>query len=486
MSFVDDGSDLFGEDDHEMIDLDDEEGGAEEEQEQEIAQQGQQKFKEGDRVKHLRLRIEGVVTSTFRPRDNFIRMAWETLTPQGRGKRKRKENLNRWFAPDELQLIPTDDIPNSSLRLLCNAAEDACDPPALSQPLTGLPTLSQAHRSRRMKEKPPAKKRLDICGARKTRVVFMISPAKMLSLHFAEHPSLKPDPVKTNAVFCTACSSQYPNIKQALLQHVRSVKHLQHVVTMTEKAIGDSEVQGYLTKYYSTHSEENGACLPIDTQLYRYRVVESFLGTGIPISKAVGLRPLLERANIELTDRSHLSQFIPKVLDRELIRVREEIQGQKIGFTFDGTTRIGEAVNVVYRWCPADFSKIEHRLVNFTTMETHMSGKQLALFLNELLSNTMKVPNQDIVACSRDSYATNGAGLDVIKPLLCSLLDVKCYAHLLHGSADRFNAPELDEFMCHKWCRSRCDQTIALQPPGRKVLCAPSSWKCRSFQCARA
>ena len=45
-----------------------------------------------------------------------------------------------------------------------------------------------------------------------------------------------------------------------------------------------------------------------------------------------------------------------------------ELLDEYIGVAFDGTTRLGEAINTTARWCPKDL-KIKMRLIDFTTLK---------------------------------------------------------------------------------------------------------------------
>ena len=79
------------------------------------------------------------------------------------------------------------------------------------------------------------------------------------------------------------------------------------------------------------------------------------------------LRPLLERAQASLTGSQHLGVFIPKIEVREVEQLIKEATGQRVKIIFDGTTRLGEALVILLRWIPADFSKVEQRLIAFRT-----------------------------------------------------------------------------------------------------------------------
>ena len=77
------------------------------------------------------------------------------------------------------------------------------------------------------------------------------------------------------------------------------------------------------------------------------KVLQCFLGDGIPLSKVTGLRDLLEEHAYRLTSRGHLLEYIPIVRDKECNTVLREIRGRQVGLIFDGTTHLGEAIAVV-------------------------------------------------------------------------------------------------------------------------------------------
>ena len=61
------------------------------------------------------------------------------------------------------------------------------------------------------------------------------------------------------------------------------------------------------------------ATLPAEMRLFRFEVVESFLSGGIALAKVDALRPLLEKYGHRLTNRAHLSELIPAVLEKVFI-----------------------------------------------------------------------------------------------------------------------------------------------------------------------
>jgi hypothetical protein len=122
-----------------------------------------------------------------------------------------------------------------------------------------------------------------------------------------------------------------------------------------------------LISYYTANPCESMASATGDEMLYRYRVVETFLYSGVPLSKTDAFRPLLERAGVTLTGSQHLQAFLPKIESEEIELLIKELFEQYIAIAFDGTTRLGEALNITGRWCSADFY-LRLRLLDFTTL----------------------------------------------------------------------------------------------------------------------
>ena len=123
--------------------------------------------------------------------------------------------------------------------------------------------------------------------------------------------------------------------------------------------------------------------------VYRFSVVASCLKNGVPLEKIDGLRAVFERAELPLCHSSNLRSFVPKIEEQEIKLLREELPGQLITITFDGTTRLGEIVCVCARYTAPDFSCVHKRLLAAKTVATHMSGDDLSRFLASVLLRTL-------------------------------------------------------------------------------------------------
>ena len=92
-----------------------------------------------------------------------------------------------------------------------------------------------------------------------------------------------------------------------------------------------------------------GETLAENERVYRIEVVETFLKAGLPLSKIAFFRPLLEQTATRLPERTVLSRVIPTVLTMEKDGLRKKLDGRDIAAIFDGTTRLGEALVIVFR-----------------------------------------------------------------------------------------------------------------------------------------
>ena len=68
---------------------------------------------------------------------------------------------------------------------------------------------------------------------------------------------------------------------------------------------------------------------------------------------------MLKENGHKLTDKRHILDLVPFVLDQERKRIREELKDKYVSIIFDGTTRLGEVLTVVVRFV-VDWSVKQH------------------------------------------------------------------------------------------------------------------------------
>ncbi|KAK3238548.1 hypothetical protein CYMTET_51450 [Cymbomonas tetramitiformis] len=239
------------------------------------------------------------------------------------------------------------------------------------------PALAAHERERAPVKKPPSGKKRAGGGVRITKEP-KIKPSKRIT-QFPDQ-CLR---VSAGRLFCGCCKESLSLLKQSVKTHVLSAKHLGAKEKFVLRRRDDEHVRDVLVEYFKEHEDEVTANLDPEVHLYRYRVTEGLLYAGDPISRSDYVHPLLELADIRLTTSQHLKQYIPKIEGMEFETLQAEMKGESIFLQFDGTRRLGEALNTVARWCNKDFELMQ-RLVQFITLESSPDNVALS---STLLTN---------------------------------------------------------------------------------------------------
>lgn len=196
-----------------------------------------------------------------------------------------------------------------------------------------------------------------------------------------------------------------------------------------------------------SNPQEVGSGLPPETILFRWTVVNAFLRSGIALSKVDELREVFELGGHPLTHSSHLKMFIPKILQKEISRVQCEMLNQYFCISFDGTTRMGEAVNICARFVPPDFTAVNTRLLSLVTTAKHMNGVALFRHISSILMTKLGMNSTYIVGISRDSCATNGVACQRLLELCGNAVDLLCSSHTLQHTGEHLHLGVVEEFL---------------------------------------
>lgn len=109
------------------------------------------------------------------------------------------------------------------------------------------------------------------------------------------------------------------------------------------------------------------------------------------------------------------------------------MQHEYISVAFDGTSRLGEAVNVTGRWCDAEF-KLRCRLLRFITAKHHLKAPQVATVITRVLCTDIGLDPTYVVSMSRDSVAVNGAASRLLsESAFNSTENILCMCHTLNN-----------------------------------------------------
>lgn len=156
-------------------------------------------------------------------------------------------------------------------------------------------------------------------------------------------------------------------------------------------------------------------------------------------------KQLLQRSGFSLPASTHLASFIPKIEEKEDKLIDAELFDQYIAIAFDGTTRLGEAINTTARWCNEDFQLVK-RLLDFTTLEKHANAERLAAHITNVIMHHHHVPLDHLINIARDSVSVNGAACRRLKNTFTSAADTMCICHTLCHVGEHFELPTLKEF----------------------------------------
>ena len=297
------------------------------------------------------------------------RIEWRTIKP---GKKRVFNTHSKWVMPETLTLpaqeqpaadtgaanpSPTRKSPRNAQHLRPEGAD--------------LPPERAVHERER---KLPTRKDAPVRGRQKAErqtAETKVSIEKRITDH-PGHSLCKND--LNGMLRCAGCAVDIPNKLSSINAHIKMevragvpTGHAKKLKAWLQRARGDAALKQSLVDYFADHPHEDCQVKDADELLYRYRVAEAFVACP-PFERADRFRSLLCRSGYALTSATHLKVFIPKIEQAELDLLVSELTDQYIGIAFDGTTRLGEAINVTARYCSADF-EIVMRLMDFTTLK---------------------------------------------------------------------------------------------------------------------
>ena len=307
------------------------------------------------------------------------------------------------------------------------------------------PTPSDLARKRITKRNPPRNVKR-VKPPRSTH-----NPKSVTAANRVRQYSKEPFVVSCERLFCQACREEVGLKKSVIDNHVQhSKKHSVGKERLAEKGKKEEDIANALCAYNS-REHLAGEELPPEQQVYRVKVLTTFLKAGVPISKLDHFRELLEENGVRLAGRRSMSDLIPFVQQEEQRRVKEEIKGRKVSVVFDGASRLGEAMAIILRFVDSSW-KIHQRLIRLQLLAKSMSGEEIARELVSVLQVQYDVAPRSLVAAMHDRAAVNGAAMTYVRVMYPSLLDIGCFSHTLNNAGSKFNTPILNEFLS-SWLR---------------------------------
>lgn len=369
--------------------------------------------------------------------------------------KKREKQKRTWRTVMKRRQVFTQNLAPVQEEAYCfNDAEDeptafdgmqaaAVEENAFTQGLAG-PELAAHHRKRKLQNLKAAGVRGRNMKGRKTK-----EPKLDAALRVEQYPnqSLCVKQSSSTGLYCRACRLELSKRAVTVKTHVESSAHQQKLSRYISTVDEDTGISEIISNIFANNPDSANASLSEDVHIYRWRVMETLLYAGVPHSKIDMIRPLLEREGHALTNSKHMASFyIPHIEERETKRVVHELAGQYFTLVFDGTTRLGEAVNFVTRSMTDDF-QIRMRLVAFRTTKVHLSGDALYRLIVVTLQRELGLDLDMCLSYTRDSCATNHDAVQRLIPLSSKALNMLCFPHTLHNTGKHLSVPVLEAFL---------------------------------------
>ena len=191
------------------------------------------------------------------------------------------------------------------------------------------------------------------------------------------------------------------------------------------------------------------------TNIFRARLVETFVGAGIPIQKIDDCRPFLEHyCNERLTDSAHLRKLVPTLRDAQRQEIKDALRLYPIFLVHDGTNRFSEFYAVVVRWV-CDRLQLHERLVDMQAFTGKHNAAGLVAMLDALLRaldvdpgssfTNPPIPSR-LLGCQRDREATNALAAEGITRIYACSFNLECCSHALNKVGENLSTPHLVAF----------------------------------------
>ena len=250
--------------------------------------------------------------------------------------------------------------------------------------------------------------------------------------------------VSLGKLFCTACREELGLKRSIIHNHVKSAKHKNGMERIERKEARERDIAEALKRHDQT-IRQKGDTLPESQRIYRVKVAMTFLRAGVPFEKIDCFRELLEENAFRLVDKRYLLDLVPFILNEEKARIKAEIADKYLSVIFDGTSRLGEVLVVIVRYVHQ--MKIEQRLVRVQFMAKSMKGEEVARELISVLSVTLGIKTELLIAAMRDRASVNNVAIRTLSIIYPSILDVGCIAHTLDHVGEKFKTSVLNNFV---------------------------------------
>ena len=230
------------------------------------------------------------------------------------------------------------------------------------------------------------------------------------------------------------------------MNHLKSQKHKDGKKRLDKKEASEQDTVKELAVYNENTHMVGETIAGNNMQVFRVKVLSTFLCAGVPLNKLELFRELFEENGYRLTDRRSMYDLIPFIQKRESNIISEEIKGKDLSVIFDGTTRLGEALAIVIRFVD-DGWKINQRLIRLQMVVKSLTVEELARELISVLSVNYVIATQHLLAAMKDRASVNKVAVRTLKIVYPSLLSVSCFSHTIDRVGEQFCTLHLSEFI---------------------------------------
>ena len=119
---------------------------------------------------------------------------------------------------------------------------------------------------------------------------------------------------------------------------------------------------------------------------------------------------MLEENAYRLSDRRHMSDLIPFILQQEKEQIKKEISGKAISVVFNGTSSLGEVFVLVVRFIDSDWC-VQQRMIRLQLLVQTMTCDEIAHQIVNTLSVENAIQSQQVVGMIHDCASTNNVAM---------------------------------------------------------------------------
>ena len=108
---------------------------------------------------------------------------------------------------------------------------------------------------------------------------------------------------------------------------------------------------------------------------------------------------------------------------------------------FDGTSRLGEALAIVVRYCSDCWEIgwiIKQKLVRLSMLAKSLSGEEVAREILSVLSTELGISGSSLLAMMRDRASIKSVAMRTIRIMYPTLMDIGCFSHTLNNAGEKF------------------------------------------------